>query len=139
MALNTSFYAVQENVETLGYHFGNSKEFKGCGAIQHNPSTDYQKYELHNTSITAPKPSFIHAQTYKMNAETVVNTFHAEINQRMWESKESMMERFGRDIEKQVWADTLYTGCQLEHSFKVWQGKSEICKKIGRVYKFLFD
>ncbi|KAK4694050.1 alpha 1,2-mannosyltransferase, partial [Lecanoromycetidae sp. Uapishka_2] len=139
MALKSNFYTVQENIGTLGYQFGDAKNFKGCGAIQHDPSDDYQKNELRNTKVSKIRPAFIHAQTYKMNADTVVATFQAEINQRMWENKKSMVERFGRDVEKQMWADTLYTGCQLEHSFKDWQGKNGICKRIGRVYKFLFD
>lgn len=139
MALNTTFHTVQENVDTLGYQFGDSKQFKGCGAVQHNPSDDYQKNDLQNATVRKIRPSFVHAQTYKMNAEKVVDTFQAEINQRMWGSRDDMMEKFGRDVEKQMWADTLYTGCQLEHSFKDWQGKTGICKKIGRVYKFLFD
>lgn len=138
-ALNTTFYTVQQNIDTLGYHFGDALQFKGCGAIQHNPSDDYQKNELQNATTSKIRPAFVHAQTYKMNADTIVDTFQAEINQRIWESKERMMERFGRDVEKQMWADTLYTGCQLEHSFKIWKEKTGICKRIGRIYKFLFD
>ena len=49
------------------------------------------------------------------------------------------MERFGRDVEKQLWADTLYTGCQLEGVFRAWRGKVGVCRRIGRLYKFLFD
>ena len=74
-----------------------------------------------------------------MNAARVVDFFNDDINQRMWGPKEPMIEKFGRDVEKQLWAETLYTGCQLEHVFKDWQGKHWVCKNIGGVYKTLFD
>jgi alpha 1,2-mannosyltransferase len=142
MALNSSYYTVATNVATLGFRFNDQHEFKGCGTVQHNPLLDYSFRELHNASVTEASiknaPSFIHAQTYKMDASKVADTFTAEINMRMWGAKEGIMEMFGRDVEKEVWSETLYTGCQLENSFKAWEGKTGVCKKIGRVYQFLF-
>ena len=143
MALNSSYYTVAMNVATLGFRFSDEHEFKGCGTVQHNPLLDYSFRELHNTTITEAAiknaPSFIHAQTYKMDASQIGDTFGAEINMRMWGPKEGIMEKFGRDVEKEVWSETLYTGCQLENSFRAWENKTEVCKRIGRVYKFLFN
>lgn len=143
MALNnTSFYTVATPPQTLGFHTDGGKNFKGTAALQHSPSTDYQYHVLHNTPITDRKKipvAFIHAQTYKMDAAAIADTFHSEINQRIFGSKDRVLSLFGRDVEKQMWGDALYTGCQLERAFRAWEGKKGVCKRIGRVYKFLFD
>ena len=138
MSLNASFYTVSTPVEELGY-FHDENQFQGCGASQFNPEDDYDKHVLHDQTITVPRRAFVHAQTYKMNAATVPELFHGEINQRMWGPKDAMIEKFGRDLEKQLWAETLAVGCQFEHYFSDWENKTGVCKKIGRVYKFLYD
>lgn len=138
MSLNSTFYTVSTNIETLGYNHDDN-QFKGCGAVQHNPSDDFAKTNLHNESTKEVGRSFVHAQTYKMDASKLPEVFQQDINQRMWGPEEAMVQKFGRDLEKQVWAETLYTGCQLEKSFRDWENKTGVCKKIGRVYKFLFD
>lgn len=136
MSMNASFYTVTTNVEELGFSHDDN-QFKGCGAAQFNPEDDYHSHTLYNESVKL-RHSFVHAQTYRMNAATVVELFHNEINQRMWGPKEKMIERFGFDLEKQLWAETLATGCQYESYFSDWVNKTMVCKKIGRVYKFLF-
>lgn len=138
MALNSSFYTVRTNVEILGYHHDDN-QFKDCGDVQHHPIDDYQKHIVQNTSIKEIRRAFVHAQTYRMDAANAPEWFQNEINQRMWGPKEEMVKMFGRDLEKQLWAETLYTGCHLEGSFSAWENRTGICKKIGRVYKFLFD
>ena len=132
MSLNSSFSTVGTNIETLGYEQDNGQT-KGCAAVQHNPSDDL------NVNGKEPGRSFVHAQTYKMDASKVVGTFEKEIKKRMWGPEEAMVEKFGRDLEEQLWADTLYTGCKLENRFKTWENKTGICTKIEKVYKSLFE
>lgn len=138
MALNSTFHTVHTNVEILGYH-NDDNQFRDCGDVQHNSIDDFQKHTLRNTTIKEVRRAFVHVQTYRMDAAKAPERFHNEINQRMWGPKEDMVKRFGRDLEKQLWAETLYTGCHLEASFKTWENSTGVCKKIGRVYKFLFD
>lgn len=61
----------------------------------------------------------------------------------MWGSREETLATFGgRDVEKQVWAETLYTGCHLQGAFAAWRNNGtdgNVCTRIGRVYKFLFN
>ena len=138
-SLNSTFYTVQNPVEELGY-IHDDNLFKGCGASQSNPEDDYDRHVLHDATITTPpRRAFVHAQTYKMNAGSVPELFHSEINQRMWGPKAAMVEKFGRDLEKQLWAETLAVGCQFESYFRDWENRTQVCKRIGRVYKFLYD
>lgn len=135
MALNSSYYTVAMNVATLGFRFSDEHEFKGCGTVQHNPLLDYSFRELHNTTITEATiknaPSFIHAQTYKMDASQVGDTFGAEINMRMWGPKEGIMEKFGRDVEKEVWSETLYTGVSLRTALGLGKIKRRFVSGLG--------
>lgn len=137
MSLNASFYAVRSNIETLGFQ-KEDHSFRGCAAVQHNPEDDYNERELGNTSAPHPRRSFVHAQTYKLDAAKIPKTFHEEIEQRMWGPAEEMTAKFGRDLEKQVWTETLDTGCHLEHSFKDWEGKEGVCRGVKLVYNFLY-
>ena len=142
MALNnTSFYTVATPPQTLGFHTNGGKSFKGTAALQHSPALDYQYHVLHNSTLDPKKDipvAFIHAQTYKMDAAAIPELFNSEINQRIFGSKDRILGLFGRDVEKQMWGDALYCGCQLEKAFRAWEGKGGVCKRIGRVYKFLF-
>ncbi len=73
-----------------------------------------------------------------MDAAVIPDKFNENINQRIFGDRDRVVELLGRDVEKQMWGDVLYTGCHLEKAFKAWEGKKGICKKIGRVYNFLF-
>ena len=138
--LNASFHAVTTNVEPLGYTQVHDNRFKRAGMVQHNPSDDHGKHVLHDPAIQTVRPSFLHANTYKMDASAMHDVFNVEIrSQRMWGPTKDMVARFGRDVEKQVWAETLYTGCHLEHAVGAWANKTHVCKQIGRVYKFLYN
>lgn len=142
-ALSNPIYTVSAPVEELGYHSDNENsknQFQGCGAAASDPVDEYAKHVLGNQTIKQPRHAFIHAQTYRMNAATIVEPFQNEINQRMWGPRGEFLERFeGRDVEKQVWAETLAVGCQFEPYFRAWENVTQVCKKMGRVYKFLFD
>lgn len=145
LALSAPFYTVITPPRTFGFHSSSESNFKGTAALQHSPSHDYQYHVLHNNSNIDPSKideipvSFIHAQTYKMDAAAIPDIFNSEINQRIFGSKERVLKLLGRDVEKQMWGDALYTGCQLERAFRAWEGEKGVCKRIGRVYKFLFN
>lgn len=140
MSLNASFHTVTTYIETLGYTQVHDNQFKAAGMVQHDPEDDHGKNVLRNKEIKTVRPSFLHSNTYKMDASEMHDVFNNEIrSQRMWGGTKEMVARFGRDVEKQVWAETLYTGCHLEHAFSAWENKTHVCKKIGRVYKFLYN
>ena len=140
MSLNASFHTVTTKIETLGYTQVHDKQFKRAGRVQHNPEDDDHHHHHDGQKMMLRRPSFLHANTYKLDASEMSDHFNNELrSQRMWGETKLMVERFGRDVEKQVWAETLYTGCHLEHAFSAWENKSNVCKKIGRVYKFLYN
>ena len=141
MALNTTFYNVQTNIETLSHPTDEQGGYNGSGDIQHNPSDHYALNSQSEQSREEKfiRRSFIHAQTYKMDAGKLIHYYRDEVNQRMWGPKEGMMQKFGVDVEKQLWAETLYTACHLDKSFRAWENETSVCVEMGRIYKFLFD
>ena len=97
---------------------------------------------LKNASILAPAPAFINsAPGYALNAPAIQSTFFSMVNQRMWGEKEEMAGLFGgegRDVEKWAWSETLWSACTLEGVLRDWEDSRGQCKKVGRIYKFLF-
>lgn len=152
-----SIYTVTTPPQTLGYTQSHDKAFIATGTIQHNPHDDYansttddvqnpeeeEKKKTKNETKRTPSPSFLHANTFKTDASKLPDAFNYVIaSQRMWGPKEETADGLfgGRDVEKQVWAEALYTGCHLQQgAFSAWRNETAVCTKIGRVYKFLFN
>ena len=138
--MNATFHAVTTAIKPLGYTQEHDKRFVAAGLVQHSPSDDYRKHVLLNGSIKEIRPAFLHANVFKMDASKMYDVFNNVIrSQRMWGAREQTLATFGRDVEKQAWAETLYTGCHLQRAFGAWVNKTDVCTKIGRVYKFLFN
>lgn len=45
---------------------------------------------------------------------------------RAWTIPEETIKAFGFDIEKQFWAEILWTACELETKFRSWQNQTGI-------------
>ena len=141
--LNASFYTVTTGIHTLGYTQAHDKLFVPAGMVQHNPTDDYN-YNRHRNILANTtniiRPSFLHANTISPDASKMYSIFTDNLrSQRMWGTREETIAVFGRDVEKQVWAETLYTGCHLQGAFSAWRNRTDVCRGIGRVYKFLFN
>ncbi|KAI9676135.1 MAG: hypothetical protein M1817_000880 [Caeruleum heppii] len=148
LALNASFYSVEQGIETLGYRSENDDVFHGTSMVQHNPIDDYaRRTRLHDSSIDTPPPPtpkpirrlFVHVQMCKLNAAALPQKYRQEIKQRMWGPREGMQDRFGRDLERLVWDELVYTGCELEDHFVAWRDKKGVCTGVRATYRDLFD
>jgi len=104
----------------------------GSASTQHDARDEYEGKEN-------LRPAFVHAQTYKLNAGRVVEKWREEINGRIFGSEKEMRERFfGRDLEEEVWREVKWTGCQLERSFRDWEGRVGVCRNVTEVCEELF-
>lgn len=149
-----SIYTVTTPPHTLGYTQSHDKAFIATGMIQHNPS---HHDDIHSTNPQSPEeeddkktqttrkpPPFLHAHIFKPDAAKLPDTFnYVTVSQRIWGPKEQTADALfgGRDVEKQVWAEALYTGCHLQRGVfgGAWGNATAVCTKVGRVYKFLFN
>ena len=107
--------------------------YQGAVSIQHDPRDDI------DASATVARPAFLHSQMYKLDAAEAPGWFYKEMNGRMYGSAEKVKEMvFNRDVEMEIWAEMLWTGCNLEKSFRAWEEKKGVCEGIAGVYHFLF-
>ncbi|MCJ1376179.1 hypothetical protein MMC20_007419 [Loxospora ochrophaea] len=138
LSLKAPFYTVGEKIDTLGY-FGDDNEFRGTGACQANPCYDYNSRGL-GKAPSEPKRLFVHSQTYKANAQSMITVFRDEVgNRRMWGPAEGMIAKFGFDVEMAMWDEILYTACSLGgHKFNGWDRAEKVCHESREVYKVLF-
>ena len=141
VALNAPFYSVQGGVGILGYRRPDGS-IHGTAALQHHPNDDYELHQHHNTPNTpdgGPRQMFVHCQTIKANAAKMPTMYLDSIKGRMWDSAESMIQKFGTDLEKDLWDELLVTACELELQFEAWKQSSGICATATRVYRALFE
>ena len=131
LALNASHYVVNSPVSTPGFApkgpgastMGN---FAGAGCIQRDPRDDA------NAFFTDVRPAFLHVQSYKLNAAKLVGRWFNEVNGRLLGGKDHMLEVFdGRDVEREIWDELVWTSCEAGKHFKEFQSKeAEICRDV---------
>ena len=141
VALDVPFYSVQEGVGTLGY-FRADGSFHGTAALQYHPNDDYELHQQHHMLSTPdgkPRQMFVHCQTIKADAAKMPAMYLGSVKGRMWGSVESVIQKFGTDLEKDLWDEVLFTACELERHFDAWKKSSGICETATRVYRALFE
>ena len=139
-ALDAPFYSVQGGVGTLGYTRPDGS-FHGTAVLQHHPNDDYELHQqLHipSTPDGKPRQMFVHCQTIKADAAKMPTTYLESVKGRMWDSAEDMIQKFGTDLEKDLWDEVLFTACELERQFDAWKKSSDVCETATLVYRALF-
>ena len=136
VALEAPFYDVNADVITMGWH--GTDAFHGIAALQPNPSDDYELRRLGDKSKTArPRELFVHHQSVKTDAARLPAMWLTDIRTRLWGSVETTVERFGKDVEKHMWEELVWTACELENIIPDWQGKTDICRDARRAFSLL--
>ena len=144
-ALNETFYATSENVKPIG-HFKANKQFTGSAMVQYDPIEDYNLTRNGIWRIKDPsaapqiRPFFLHVNFPRLNPKTVFDDFQEHTRnsdgkeQRIWQSKDDIIKRFGKDIEKECWEEVKYVSCELEDKFESFKGSKGLCDKATKHY-----
>ena len=148
-ALGEPFYQVSEPICAIGHR--TEAGLAGSAMVQFNPIEDYKlvqkgQWRVKGSKAPAPHPFFIHANFPKFNPATVFSEQHAvkpAFNDdgsytRAWTIPEETIKAFGRDVEKQFWADILWTGCELETKFESWKNSTGVCKGVKKYWEAQF-
>ncbi|KAJ5886531.1 uncharacterized protein N7473_009205 [Penicillium subrubescens] len=148
-ALGEPFYQVSEPICAMGHRTAGG--LAGSAMVQFNPIEDYKlvqkgEWRVNGSKASAPHPFFIHANFPKFNPATVFSKEHAvkpAFNDdwsytRAWTIPEETIKAFGRDVEKQFWADILWTGCELETEFESWKNITGICSGVKKYWEAQF-
>ena len=144
-ALNEPFYATSEKVSPIG-HFKADKKFSGSAMVQYDPVEDYNLTRNNIWRIKDPKsappvrPFFLHVNFPRLNPTSVFDKFEEHTRnihgkeQRIWQSKDDIIKKFGKDIEKECWEEVKYVSCELEDKFESFEGEEGLCDKATRHY-----
>lgn len=148
MALNEPFYQVSEPICAMGHRTEGG--LAGSAMLQFDPIEDYQMAQKKDgrakgSSTAAPRAFFIHANFPKFNPATVFSkqAVNPAFNDdgtytRAWTIPEDKIKAFGADVEKQFWAEILWTGCELENKFGSWANRTDICSGVTKYWTAMF-
>lgn len=151
-AMGEPFYQVSESICALGHRKPGG--MAGSAMAQFNPMQDYAltskgKSRVRGDDAPAPDVFFIHANFPKFNPATVFDMGH-EVKPaflddgsytRAWTIPEEVIGKFSAkvDIEKEFWREILWTGCELEHKFVSWEGRTGICAGVKKYWNHVFE
>lgn len=155
VVLGNPYYRVRERVGTIGYHDENGV-FHGGAMVQHDPRDDYAQHQSPKGAVTktagdnnsaAPakpsiRPFFVHANYPKMNLgrlldEPGLHTHNGE-RRRLWGPKDSIVKRFGVDLERVVWNEMVEPGCELRDALSDWRGLDRVCDRAREHWNDVF-
>ncbi|KAJ5638292.1 hypothetical protein N7490_008171 [Penicillium lividum] len=146
MAVNEPFYQVSEPICAMGHTTKGG--LAGSAMLQFDPIEDYRRTRKEGRakgSSATPRAFFIHANFPKFNPATVFSkqAVNPAFNDdgtytRAWTTPEDKIEAFGSDVEKQFWAEILWTGCELENNFRSWENRTDICEGVKKYWTALF-
>lgn len=117
-AVKAPFYQVSEPVAILGYVEDGVQH--GVAMLQHDPVEDY-------TGLKSPKPFTIHANFPKMEPNDLFGSESPVVDRktgrhhRLWGDKSATIKKFGRDVERDLWAEIRTMACDLGGVFADWK------------------
>ncbi|KAF7716979.1 Alpha-1,2-mannosyltransferase [Penicillium ucsense] len=148
-ALGEPFYQVSEPLCAMGHRTEGG--LAGSAMVQFNPREDYRltqggQWRVNGSQAAAPSAFFIHANFPKFNPATIflnMSNVKPVFNDdgsftRAWTIPEETIESFGRDVEKQFWADIIWTACELETEFESWRDTQGICEGVKKYWESQF-
>ncbi|KAJ5610905.1 hypothetical protein N7510_007624 [Penicillium lagena] len=148
-ALGEPFYQVSERICAIGHRTEGG--LAGSAMVQFNPIEDYKLTQkgiwraAGDNGVKQPRPFFIHANFPKFNPATVFSkqAVNPAFNDdgsytRAWTIPDFVINEFGRDVEKEFWAEILWTGCTLENKFKSWKNQTAVCQDVKKYWTAVF-
>lgn len=132
-------YVVKREPIAIGFK-EDSGAFNADAMSQAHPYDDFQQNVLHQelgVDENKPRQMTIHTTVWKLNAPGLP---YMDRTARMWNEKETMLELFGRDVEKEAFEHVVYTACDMNHAFKDWSylKPDDPCEKMKKHYKTVF-
>ncbi|EMC93301.1 glycosyltransferase family 71 protein [Baudoinia panamericana UAMH 10762] len=147
IATNTSYYAVREPVNALGYR-SSAGDWRGSAMVQFDPFQDY-----HNaTTPYRPRPFFLHVNFPKIDPGQIFIPEHLSFGvltpvldsdnsmRRIWHSTTPAALEFfmGEDVEKAMWEEVKDIACTYEKTIRAWRGKKDVCHNATVYYDHVF-
>lgn len=118
-----SFYQVSRQPDVIGY-VGEHKHkgFQGLAMMQRHPGDDFRKE-------VKPRVAFIHQNAVKLNPKGLVGRLDSK---RMWGTKSETIEKFGYDLEAELWQEIIFVAC--EYGEGLWWNAGSVCKGVKKLW-----
>ncbi|APA08959.1 hypothetical protein SS1G_02803 [Sclerotinia sclerotiorum 1980 UF-70] len=132
IALEKSYFQVRQRTGVVGHNSPDG--YQTASMVQHNPSNDYSTYLQEEKTGKEhplfriddpehrPEVVFMHHNIIKLSpVEMMIWIGKAENKKsRMWGDRQSTIDRFKVDLEKNVWENVLWVACQWGDSLVNW-------------------
>jgi alpha 1,2-mannosyltransferase len=150
-ATNHSFFAVSERVRKIG-RIGTDGVLKEAAMVQFSPLEDWiltseGLWRVQDTrDADLPSPFFVHAHRPKFNPVSIWDKKSFRLNflrsdgspRRGWVESAEVMGAFGWDLERAVWKEMRWVGCELEGKLESWKGREGVCKRLEKHFEAVF-
>ena len=144
-ALNEPFFATAETVHGIGGARVDGSN-GGWAMVQYDPIANYMSIHRNDSDVEASKrPFFLHANVPKLNPGNIFDLDNTPTKNaagqytRLWDYDEHIMSVFGFDLEREIWEEMKWIGCELEGEFKDWQFRQGICANVTQYWHEVFD
>ncbi|GAB7342389.1 hypothetical protein MBLNU457_g0605t1 [Dothideomycetes sp. NU457] len=154
IAANQTFYDVSERPRPIGQMFDWLEIF---ALLQYDAQLDYNltshgKWRSKNPEVAPPiRPYFVHTVNPKWNPVKLFGQHdegHGFSNDATKNSKGEPSLAYVDPpedvatvswVERQLWEETRWVACELEHKFKGWKDKKDVCKNVQDWFKNFLD
>jgi alpha 1,2-mannosyltransferase len=114
MVMGEEFYAIRSPVTVIGRWM--DEKWYSAGMKQADPTEDFQKQA--DSDMERAGTLFVHNNNLKLNPKRVFDEdYHWRDGfgnlKRLWGDKESLVNEFGRDIEKEMWEELIAVACTI--------------------------
>ncbi|KAK5092766.1 mannosyltransferase [Exophiala xenobiotica] len=134
-AVGAPFHQVEHHVDTIGYYEQGHERYHGVAMVQYDPTTsDAASPSSQNNT---PRPFAVHHNYPKFDPVELFSADGAATDHttgkghRLLGDRNLTMQRFGRDVERELWAEIEYVACTLGEKFRHWRTVPSTSERNG--------
>ncbi|TAQ84615.1 hypothetical protein B7494_g7063 [Chlorociboria aeruginascens] len=138
---NNSYYQVRERSDSIGY-IDHKGFWQGATIIQYDLLDDYERQtapggDVGQRETEGRRPAFLHYSGFKLNPSTFLDRL--ETGKRMLGPLGQTLDKFGFDIEKDIWEDVIHVGCSYGSFFSEWKTPAKICGQLEEFWGSILE
>ncbi|TVY58637.1 Alpha-1,2-mannosyltransferase MNN22 [Lachnellula suecica] len=134
-ALDLPYYQVREATVEMG---GQVMEWYYVGIAQSHPGDDYARQLKAPDTTTRVTPeakiALIHHSWTKLSPAFMILQRYNRVWERMWGTQAQTIEKYGYDLEDEVWQEVMYVGCGAVRFLPAKEDREQ-CEKLTSIWK----
>lgn len=152
--LHAPFYQTKSRVDTIGYE--GPDHYHGVAMLQYDPMADdaagtassnndkKRPFAIHHNYPKLDPVKLFLADDVIAGGEAVVGDVDKGVYHRLLGDKDVTVQRFGRDVEAEMWVEVEVVACQLGNVFEGWhvlpasEGQKGTCEMVKEFRTVIF-